>query len=162
MLIAVRRTRPGTARRLAQKAIPLGLREWVITTTPTTMATYIRIPAAAGRNTITAVGIAYRTAPGRNPSITTRLLDLRATNALLLLPGARGVGAAVSVASIAAGVVALGEAVSADSTVAMVASEVSAVVVGIVVAVALVGGDSVEVASVASAEGSGARSTGEW
>jgi len=125
------------------------------------MATYIRIPAAAGRNTITAVGIAYRTAPGRNPSITTRLLDLRATNALLLLLGARGVGAVVSAASIAAGVAALGEVVSADSTAAMVASEVSAVVVGIVAgaaaSAALVEGDSVEVGSAASAEGSGAR-----
>ena len=68
-------------------------------------------------------------------------------------------------ASIAAGVAALGEAVSADSTVAMVASEVSAVVVGIVVAVvlaALVEGGSVGADSVVSAEGSGARALGEW
>ena len=67
-------------------------------------------------------------------------------------------------ASIAAGAVALGEAVSADSTVAMVASEVSAVVVGIAAAVAsvdLVEGGLVEAGSVASGEGSGARSTAE-
>src|SRR5215472_11180271 len=125
------------------------------------MATYIRIPAVVGRSTTTAVGTVFRTVPERNPSTTTRLLDLRATSALLLLPGARGVGAAASAASIAVGVADLVEVVSADSIAAMVASEVSAVVVGIVVAVALVGGDSVEVASVASTEGSGARSTAE-
>src|SRR5215472_15212363 len=120
------------------------------------MAMYIRIRAAAGRNTTTAVGTVCRTAPGRNPSITTRLLDLRATSVPLLLPGVRGVGAVVLVASIAAGAVALGEAVSADSTVAMVASEVSVVVVGIVVVAASSAGDgSVEAGSAASAEGSG-------
>ena len=78
--------------------------------------------------------------------ITMRLLDLRATNALRLLPGARGVGAAVLVGltAVVAGLVEVG---SADSTVAMVASEVSAVVAGIVAAEALVEGDLVEVGS---------------
>src|SRR5215831_15335945 len=91
-----------------------------------------RIRAAVGRNTTTAVGTACRIAPGRSHSITMLLLALRATNALLPLPGVPEVGVVASV------VLTVAMEVGVFSTVVVEALVVVVGIVEVVVSVASV------------------------
>src|ERR1043166_5059265 len=93
----VRKTRLDTLRQPGQEVIPPGLRGLITTITLITTAMCTRTQAVVGISTTMEIGTAFRTAPRRSLSITTRHLAFRATSAPLRRLGAPIAGAAALV-----------------------------------------------------------------